>query len=72
MNLKPLGNIGTGSVWEEYFFIFIFFFEPLVKAQQLMDGLVSATFFSMNLNPLGTTGTVSVWGEYYLKFFFHF
>jgi hypothetical protein len=57
MNLKPLGNVGTGSVWEEYFFILFFIFEPLVKAQQLMDGLVSTTFFSINLKPQGTTGT---------------
>jgi hypothetical protein len=45
MILKPLGNAGTGRVWEEYFFIFFSIFEPLVKAQQLMDGLVFATFF---------------------------
>jgi hypothetical protein len=51
MNLKPLGNAGTGSVWEEYFFILFFIFEPLFKAQQLMDGLVSAIFFSINLKP---------------------
>jgi hypothetical protein len=45
MNFKPLGTAGTGSVLGEYYLTFFYMFEPLDMAQQLMDGLVFASYY---------------------------